>query len=134
MSDKSESEKSASEKSKPGKILWTDLTVEDAESVKQFYKKVIGWTSSPVSMGDYNDYNMTVEGEAEPTAGICHAKGGNANIPPVWMVYISVDNLSESLSQCESMGGKVLKRPEGEGKYAIIEDPAGAVCTLYQDN
>ena len=30
-------------KKKIGKILWHDLTVNDAEKVSDFYKEVIGW-------------------------------------------------------------------------------------------
>ncbi len=41
-----------------GGIGWRDLTCENAEGLRDFYEDVVGWQSSPVSMGDYNDFNM----------------------------------------------------------------------------
>ena len=41
-----------------GLIGWFDLTVPNAGKVKDFYAKVVGWKPEPVSMGDYDDYNM----------------------------------------------------------------------------
>ncbi|WMS86427.1 VOC family protein [Pleionea litopenaei] len=114
------------------KILWTDLTVADAKDIRDFYSAVVGWTANPVSMGDYNDFNMIADNPDEPDVGICHARGANADLPPVWMVYLAVDNLQTALAEVTERGGKVLKAPTAGGKYAVIEDPAGAVCALYE--
>ena len=32
-------------------------------------------------MGDYDDFNMTVAASGEPVCGICHARGGNGDLP-----------------------------------------------------
>lgn len=45
-----------------GKIGWIDMTVDDADSVRDFYKAVVGWGHEDVSMGDYADYSMTTPG------------------------------------------------------------------------
>lgn len=39
---------------KHGKIFWQDLTVENAEQIKNFYCEVVGWTFSTVNQGEYN--------------------------------------------------------------------------------
>ena len=125
-----------SETPKPvGSISWTDLTVADAEGVRKFYEAVVGWTADPVDMGDYQDYCMQLPGSGDTVAGICHARGVNANMPPQWLVYITVENLQQSIDRCLSMGGKVRHQREatpGEGALAVIEDPVGAVAALYQ--
>ena len=117
---------------RPGTVTWQDLTVEDAEKVRDFYQSVVGWTPEPVSVGAYSDFVMTSEG-AE-VAGICHARGANAALPPAWLIYITVEDLDHSLAECERLGGSVLTAPRsyGGGRYCIIKDPAGAVCALYQ--
>ncbi|MDF1544944.1 MAG: VOC family protein [bacterium] len=120
---------------KIGSFAWVDLTVESADEVRDFYKQVVGWESDPVSMGEYNDYCMLPPGK-EPVAGICHAKGPNSGIPPAWLVYIVVDDVDESAEQCKRLGGKVLVGPTsygGQGRYCVIQDPAGAVCAVYSD-
>jgi predicted enzyme related to lactoylglutathione lyase len=48
------------------------------------------------------------------------------------MIYITVDDLEQALQKCVELGGKILKPSANDRPYAIIEDPAGAVCTLYQ--
>ena len=119
----------------PGQIGWLDLTVPDAVALRDFYQSVAGWTPSPVQMGDYQDFCMIPPGETAPVAGICHARGSNAGLPPVWLVYINVADLDESLRQTLERGGKIL-RPAismgAQGRYSIIADPAGAVCALFE--
>lgn len=117
---------------RPGTVTWQDLTVEDAEKLRDFYASVVGWAPEPVSMGGYSDFVMTSEG-AE-IAGVCHALGANAVLPPVWLIYITVEDLDFSLTECERLGGAVLTPPRsyGGGRYCVIKDPAGAVCALYQ--
>jgi predicted enzyme related to lactoylglutathione lyase len=46
----------------PGKISWVDLTIPDAEAVRTFYEAVAGWTSDPVSMGDYCFVTLAIQG------------------------------------------------------------------------
>lgn len=115
-------------------IAWVDLTVDAAEPVRDFYAGVMGWQPEAVDMGDYADFNMLDPGSGEPTAGVCHARGGNTGIPPVWMVYFAVESLDASLAECMEKGGEVVKGPSeaGGSRYAIIKDPAGAVCALVE--
>jgi len=64
-----------------GSIGWTDLTVTDAEAIRKFYSAVVGWKADPVDMGGYNDFNMTPPASGEAVAGVCHARGGNTDLP-----------------------------------------------------
>ena len=123
-----------SEEKLTGTIGWTDLTAPNADEVRDFYQSVVGWSASEVSMGDYSDYSMIPAGETEPVAGVCHAKGVNADLPAQWLIYIYVDNLERSMADCDENGGKVIFGPKGlaGGRYCVIQDPAGAVCGLYE--
>lgn len=117
-----------------GAVAWRDLTVEDAQAVRDFYCRVVGWTAEPVDMGDWADFNMRPPGGGDPVAGICHARGANAGLPAAWLLYMVVADLDESLAACRALGGEALGEPRGHGaaRYAVIRDPAGAVCVLYQ--
>ena len=92
-------------------------------------------------MGDYADFEMLPPDSANETgsaaelapkaaAGICHARGGNAKLPPQWIIYVPVKDLARSLYLCEHLGGKVLHRLAAH--YTLIQDPAGAVMMIYQ--
>jgi len=118
----------------PGTIAWTDLTVPDADALRDFYAAVTGWESETVSMGEYSDYNMK-DDHGKAVAGICHRRGPNANMPGQWMLYIVVTNLDESMVQCKKRGGDVVDGPRGmggESRFCVIRDPSGAVAGLYQ--
>ncbi len=127
----------AADKKPAGTILWTDLTVENAEKVRDFYGRVVGWKSDGLDMGGYDDFNMIPKGSSDPVAGICHARGGNRGLPPYWMIYLAVDDLDASIAECKGLGGKVLAGPKdmpGHGRYCVIEDPAGAVAALFEQS
>ena len=116
----------------PGSISWQDLTVADAEAVCDFYQAVVGWEPESLSMGAYSDFVMGADGAA--VAGICHARVGNADLPPVWPIYITVEDLDHGLDECQRLGGSLVSAPRsyGGGRYCVIKDPAGALCALYQ--
>ncbi len=125
---------SNSAKSEVGTITWTDLTVANAEAMRDFYSNVVGWKSSPVDMGGYNDYNMNTLESGKTAAGICHTRGVNAELPPQWLVYITVEDVDKSAARCVELGGKVIAGPKGmggHGRYCVIQDPAGAVAALF---
>lgn len=118
---------------KIGKVSWFDLTVDDAESVRAFYEAVVGWTSSPVSMGEYQDHCME-SSDGETVGGICHARGPNAGMPAQWMLYVNVADLDASISRCQELGGEIVQgaREASGGRMAVIQDPAGACVALFE--
>jgi predicted enzyme related to lactoylglutathione lyase len=121
--------------SKPavGTITWHDLTVPNADEIRRFYGEVVGWKSSGQDMGGYEDYNMNLPASEQTVTGICHNRGPNANIPPQWLMYITVADVDASAQRCQELGGKVLDgpRPLAGGRFCVIQDPAGAVAALF---
>ncbi|WP_019810752.1 VOC family protein [Saccharomonospora halophila] len=117
-----------------GTIVGFDLTVRDAPAVRDFYADVVGWKPEPLSMGDYDDYMMLTP-DGTPVAGVCHAKAGNADLPPRWITYIAVGDLSVSMDRVTARGGEILRAPNGfgPGGFALVKDPAGAVLALMQN-
>src|SRR5438105_4771913 len=102
---------SESKKLAVGSIGWVDLTVPDAPRIRDFYASVVGWKPSDVPMCDYSDYTMKEPESGKAVSGVCHARGQNADLPPQWLIYITVANLDESVSRCRSLGGSVIKEP-----------------------
>jgi predicted enzyme related to lactoylglutathione lyase len=116
-----------------GSIAWTDLTVENAPAVCDFYQDVAGWTPAPVAMGEYDDFVMR-DANGDGVSGVCHARGENAGLPAQWLIYIVVADLDQSIAACHKHGGKVISEPRkhGTSRFAVIQDPAGAVAGLYE--
>ena len=119
-----------------GRIAWLDLTVPEASVTRDFYRNVVGWSVKDVEMEDegeqYADYALcTPDGAA--VAGVCHARGVNQAIPPVWLICLPVGDLGESLGLVGEEGGEVVearKGTTGEYAYAVVRDPVGAFLAL----
>ncbi len=122
------------EENKPviGSILWRDLTVPDADKVKDFYAEVTGWIPRPFSMGEYDDYEMCSPQTEEVVAGVCHTRGPNVNLPPVWLVYVQVADVEASAKRCIELGGGIVDGPRSMAgqKVCVIRDPSGAIAAI----
>ena len=123
-----------SDESQVGKAGWIDITVDDADGLRDFYTTVVGWESESVSMGEYSDYTMKMPASGEAISGVCHARGSNADLPGGWLIYFIVADVNASAAACTANGGKVIVEPRGlsGGRFCVIEDPSGANAALYQ--
>lgn len=115
-----------------GAIAWCDLTTNAAHELRDFYAAVADWKPQDVSMGDYADYAMAPRAGGTPVAGVCHAQGVNADMPPQWLIYIVVADVDAAAEACRQRGGAVVVQPRemGSQRCCVIRDPAGAVAAL----
>lgn len=119
-----------------GCIAWLDLTVTDAVDTRDFYQDVVGWAAEDVRMedgaGQYSDYTLSTP-DGTPVAGVCHARGVNRDLPPVWLICLPVGDLEESLARAREEGGEVVDARRGSAGghiYAVVRDPVGAYLAL----
>ena len=119
-----------------GRISWLDLTVPDASATRDFYQAVVGWSVQDIEVQDtserYADYKMLGD-DGNPAAGVRHARGVNLGLPPVWMLYLPVGDLAESLRRVRDGGGKIIKEragADGGYAYAVVQDPVGVSLAL----
>ena len=61
----------------------------DPDQNLAFYEAVFASVPILVSMSDHSDYMLT-NADGETLGGLCHARGGNAALPPVRPGYFSV--------------------------------------------
>ncbi|HMC61111.1 MAG TPA: VOC family protein [Candidatus Solibacter sp.] len=83
----------------------------------------------------YDSHRRRRTGSRDLPCPSCHGRGENAGLPPVWLVYITVGDLDESIARCQSLGGKMLRPPQRLGpkaRFCVIQDPAGAAAALYE--
>lgn len=119
-----------------GHIAWLDLTVSDAEASRDFYCQVVGWTAEAAAMTDageeYADYTL-LGSDGQAVGGVCHARGVNAGLPAVWMLYLPVGDLTASLAHVRAEGGTVIREDcsdSGKPTVAFIQDPIGVTLAL----
>jgi predicted enzyme related to lactoylglutathione lyase len=72
-----------------------------------------------------------------PVAGIFRLKDDMRaqGVPPNWMPYVEADNVDGMAARSMTLGGQVIVSPTdipGTGRFAVLQDPQGAVFGVYK--
>ena len=82
------------DREKPGHCRWNELATTDAPAAKDFYTRLLGWTSDrSMPMGERGDY-LFVECEGNQIGAINPWIGENQ--PPMWLPYLGVDSIARA--------------------------------------
>lgn len=117
-----------------GAFCWAELITTDQPAAKSFYTKLFGWTFDDSPMGNDTFYTMLkLDGS---NVGALYQRGKEQqNIPPHWNCYVAVNNVDESAKRVGALGGKTVLPPFDVldvGRMAVLQDPAGAMLSLWQ--
>jgi len=113
---------------KHGAFGWHELVTTDVEAAKAFYSKLFGWETVEYPMEDMTYWGLRVNDDE--VGGIMAQPPEMAGMPPMWSMYITVDDVDQTAKQVEEMGGKILRPPSdipGVGRFCVFSDPQGAV-------
>ncbi|HEY4159214.1 MAG TPA: VOC family protein [Polyangiaceae bacterium] len=121
----------------PGALAWSELYTPDPEQAGKFYSKVIGWVLHAVDMGPMGTYTLfkDARGGDDSKGGMLKPTPEMGPVPPHWLAYLGVVNCDASAKKVSELGGKLLLPPTdipNIGRFAITQDPQGAVFALYQ--
>lgn len=116
-----------------GDFSWHELTTTDHEAAFDFYHQLFGWEkTSAVDMGPMGVYQMY--GQDGRTYGGMFNKSPDMPMPPNWLCYVHVDDVSRSVESVTRNGGTVLHGPAevpGGDWIAQCLDPQGAAFALH---
>jgi predicted enzyme related to lactoylglutathione lyase len=115
----------------PGAISWSELMTTDPDAAVKFYTQLFGWTTEESVMVNGEKY-ITVKVAGVPMGGITKLPP-QAQIPPVWGLYVTVTDVDASTKQAQELGGKVFMPPmdvPNVGRFSVIQDPQGAYISL----
>ena len=124
------------EKHPPGAFCWIELATTDQNAAKSFYGKLFGWEVYDMPMGPNDFYTMfKIEGRDTGAACTLRPEQRSQGVPPNWMIYVAVESADTAANRAAQLGGKVLA-PAFDvfdaGRMAVIQDPAGAVFSVWQ--
>ncbi len=122
----------AIERQSTNAISWVDLAARNLEGQIGFYTALMGWEVVTNPESDYRIF--TSNGVA--VAGVMALTPEMGGMPPVWSVYVCVDDADAVLGQAKESGGTVAQEPfaiDGGGRIAVLLDPAGAALCLFED-
>ena len=112
---------------KHGAFSWFELMTTDVDAAKGFYSKLLDWTTEEYPMEDMNYTVVKVDGEG--VGGIMTMPPDSKDMPPVWGIYITVNDVNKTATMAKELGGKILVEPRdipNVGRFCVIQDPQGA--------
>jgi predicted enzyme related to lactoylglutathione lyase len=121
---------------KVGSFCWFELATSDRVAAQKFYSAVFGWEPAEVPMGPEMTYTM-LRLKGNDVGGVYALMKDQiaAHVPPHWMPYIKVESVDESASKASKLGAKSIVPPSdipNVGRFAVIQDPTGAVTSIFQ--
>ena len=116
----------------PGIFSWNELMTRDANASAKFYEALFGWVREDQDMGG-STYS-TLKSNGRPAAGMIVLPPEAESMPVMWMGYVTVDNLEDSVAKARELGATIHKDITSiqMGRFAIIADPQGAIIGLWQ--
>ena len=115
-----------------GQFVWYELSTPDVDAAVKFYPRFTNWGTQKFD----ENYTMFTH-KSVPIAGIFRLNNEmkSKGIPPNWMPYIECDNVDVTADKAKSLGATVTAGPDdipGTGRFAVIQDPQGAVFGIYK--
>jgi len=114
-----------------GAISWSELITIDVDSAKAYYRELFGWIYEEMTNGDMT-YTL-IKANGEEVGGIMATPPEAGALPPVWGVYVTVDDVDATAEKAVSLGGKICIPPRDipqVGRFCVLEDPQGAVINI----
>ena len=112
-------------------ICHIEIATRSIEKAGDFYKDVFGWKISHTPSSNYSRFDFG----KEVSGGLVQS---NTITPPYTIVYISTDNIIETLKKVKEKGGKVILDrtpvdPEAKGGwFAFFTDLDDNLMGLYE--
>ncbi len=111
-----------------GVFCWESLVTTDIPAAAAFYAEITG--QAP---GEFQ--GMTVLSAGDPPEGVADLGPAPPGAPPHWMSHVVVGSLAETRARVAPLGGTILVEEivvPTVGKMTIIQDPTGAVVSLFE--
>ena len=116
-----------------GRFVWHELMTTDVKSAGAFYGRITGWKTQ--SWDKDQSYTLFLAGGRRMAGLMLLPEDAKAmGAPPSWLAYIGTENVDEAAREAVSLGAKILKPPAdvpGTGRFAVLQDPQGAVFAMF---
>ena len=118
-----------------GNPCWYELTTAPGQlaAAEAFYAKILGWEVTDAGMPGFT-YHLA-KSDGDMVAGLMEMPEDVAGMPPMWMIYFSVDDADKFAADAVAKGASLHREPAdipGTGRFAILGDPQGAGFGILQ--
>ena len=121
---------------KPGSFCWVELGTSDNEAAKNFYTQLFGWEADDHPMGPDSVYTI-LKLDGKDVGGLYKLTPDMSaqGVPPHWMSYVATANADETTEKAKGAGATIMNGPfdvANLGRMSVIQDPTGAVFSIWQ--
>jgi len=109
-----------------------ELSTDDPEAAKSFYKRLFGWKLTDQKMP--NGVYTLVDTRAGGPGGGIMAKMDPSQ-PTAWLPYVGVKSVKKSMETAKTLGATPVvehKQIPGYGALGIFVDPTGATFAVWE--
>lgn len=113
-----------------GPFVWHDLMSTDPTRAVAFYTALFGWRTETRPIGAAGTYTYLHAGD-RAFGGIVPLDARH-DLPSHWVSYVRVDDVDATCARAVATGGRTCIPPTdipNVGRFAMIEDPCGAVLS-----
>lgn len=114
-----------------GRFVWRELVTPALDPSRAFYTGLFGWSGATMDMGGA-PYTMFQAGETQVGGMMAPMMDG---VPPHWLDYITTGDVDADRARVVALGGTAITEAmdiPGVGRFAVVQDPAGAVFALFR--
>lgn len=121
-----------------GTPTWLEYTADGLEPSIRFYERLAGWSIEDADEIS-PDYHAAVNVEGRVAGMMDTTNMGSSDVdscPPMWDVYLAVDDIGARLTKVRAAGGQVVLEPRempGVGTFALVRDSIGCLVGLWED-
>jgi predicted enzyme related to lactoylglutathione lyase len=118
----------------PGDWIWIQLLSRDVQKATGFYRSFAGYEVVEDKESSRKNQFLLVSG-AFARAAVSQLPANHPKAPPIWLPFVRVESLAQSLTVAQQLGGRiaVMPRPDlFEGRMAVVADPSGAMVGMLQ--
>jgi predicted enzyme related to lactoylglutathione lyase len=89
-----------------GIIVWSEINTSDQAGSVEFYTTLLGWTTSSMEKPGGSNYTMFSSGGTPMADWV--VKSDDVGAKPMWLTYISVEDVDASISKAKALGRTLL--------------------------
>jgi uncharacterized protein len=116
-----------------GQFGFSELWTPDPRASMAFYGELLGWSRGRgIDLGPPGTYQVVRQDEFDVGGLMPSAVGFHGRI--AWVHYVHVPRVDPVVERARTLGATIFVPPEdlaGMGRFAILEDPTGAVFAVY---
>ncbi|MEN3326891.1 MAG: uncharacterized protein V7638_1698 [Acidobacteriota bacterium] len=121
---------------KPGSFCWVELGTSDNEAAKNFYTQLFSWEADDHPMGPDSVYTI-LKLDGKDVGGLYKLTADmvGQGVPPNWMSYVATASADETTEKAKAAGATIMNGPFDVatlGRMSVIQDPTGAVFSIWQ--